>query len=128
MDAKSVAAALAGLRQDVRWRSQGDPQRLRARVLVLIRLGHLPLGATQTTCEAIVAAIVADADADAYACRTPDGQRLALLSRITGRPWIIVCDLDGVVETAFPSADPAGYLAGLQGTRLGTVRALLGAP
>jgi hypothetical protein len=120
-DRPSVLTALAQLRRQVRWRADKDPAELHQRVRVLSRLGHLPLGATLATLEAIIAAAATDLDVQLF---RSDSGSLALLSSAPGRPWIVVFDPAGAVETAFPSADPTAYLAAPRFIRLGALRDL----
>jgi hypothetical protein len=116
-DRQVLLTALAQLRRQVRWRSGKDPAELQQRVRVLSRLGHLPLGATLTTLEAVIAVVAADLDAQLF--RSESGG-FALLSSVPGRPWIVVLDPTGAVETTFPSADPAAYLVAPRFVGLGT--------
>ena len=118
-----AAAALIALRTAIRWRADTAPEQSRQRILVLIRLGHLPLGATLATYEEIVTAVAADRAAEVFLGASGE---VAVLSNAAGRPWIVVCDRAGVVETAFPSAVPAAFLCDPRFTRLGVARSIVG--
>jgi hypothetical protein len=67
--------------------------------------------------------IAGDDAAELYA-RLDGERRVVLVSRVTGAPWIVEAGLDGAVETAFPSADPVGYVTDPRIVRLGMAGAL----
>lgn len=121
---ETTRAALAALRAQLRWRPDKEPAHLEQRLRLLIRYGHLPLGATLATYEAIVRAVGADLGAEVYVGAEGVG-RLHLTASAAGGRWIVALDLSGVVETAFPVADLRAYIAASHLTRLGTQRELL---
>jgi hypothetical protein len=125
MDAERdhAAAALMALRTAMRWRADTAQEQFRQRVRVLIRLGHLPLGATLATYEAIVTAVAADRAAEVFLGTSGE---VAVLSNAAGSPRIVVCDRAGVVETAFPSTVPAAFLCFPRFTRLGVAHSIVG--
>ena len=47
-----------------------------------------------------------------------------VVAEVEGARWLVMFDLDGMMETAFPPEDPERYLVNLRFQRLGTLEEL----
>ena len=103
----AVAEAIRRTRTEIRWKSGKDVKHLAKR----IRLGHLPAEATLTEYEAIITTILNDDRARLYVFFYDDTSYPTVVATFGNREWLVIIDLNGVMETAFPPDDPTNYLA-----------------
>jgi hypothetical protein len=115
-----VIEAIRRLREGIRWRPEKGTQHLAKR----IALGHLPVGATLADYEAIITRVISTPTADLLVYRW--GERLypTVVAEVEGARWLVMVDLDGILETAFPPEDPETYLTNLRFQRLGSLKEL----
>jgi hypothetical protein len=64
---------------------------------------------------------VTDSNAAVFLYRWGEAQYPTVVAEIEGVRWLVMVDLDGIMETAFPPDDPEGYLANPRFTYLGTL-------
>jgi hypothetical protein len=115
-----VIEAIRRLREGVRWRPEKDTQHLAKR----IALGHLPVGTTLAEYEAIIIRVITTPTADVLVYRWSERFYPTVVAEVDGTRWLVIVDLDGIMETAFPPEDPETYLANLRFQRLGTLEEL----
>ena len=115
-----VIDAIRRLREGLRWRPEKDTQHLAKR----IELGHLPVGATLAEYEAIIIRVISTSTAEVFVYRWGETFYPTVVAEVEGARWLVMVDLDGIMETAFPPEDPETYLANLRFQRLGTLEEL----
>lgn len=122
MDAQhnDVVEALRQLRVQVRWRPGKALQHLAKRSA----LGHLPPEATMAEYEALIQAIVQTPAAEVLVYQWGETAYPTVVAEVDGVRWLVMLGMDGVMETAFPPADPTMYLGDPRFTRLGTLEEL----
>jgi hypothetical protein len=112
-----VIAAIHRLQEQVRWKPGKAEQHLQKR----IALGHLPVGTTEAVYEALILRVIRTPTAEVLVYHWGESMYPTVVSDIDGSLWLVMLDLDGVMETAFPPEDPDTYLANPQFLRLGTL-------
>jgi hypothetical protein len=115
-----VVAAIRRLRERVRWRSGKDVVHLSKR----IALGHLTVGATVSDYEALILHAVNTPTADVFVYRWGNAIYPTVVAEVVGVRWLVMMNLEGIMETAFPPEEPDAYLADPQFQRLGTLEEL----
>jgi len=116
----AIGAALRQVRQQVRWR----PGKAQAHLAKRVALGHLPVQATLATYEALIQTVVQTPTAVVWVYHWGVDTYPTVVAEVAGVLWLVMCGLDGVMETAFPPEDPATYLAHAPFTCLGTIEEL----
>lgn len=113
-----VISAINTLQTQIRWKPGKDVEHLRTRQ----DYGHLPVSATMADYEAIVASILHDFTADVYVYRwRSDAIYPTVVANHETGLWLVMFDLDGIMETAFPPTDPGQYLSDSRFQYLGTI-------
>jgi hypothetical protein len=112
--------AIQLVRNKVQWKSGKAEPHLTKR----IRRGHLNLEATLADYEAIIARVVNDPAADVYVYSFGNDRYPTIVADINGQRWLVMVDVQGVLETAFPPDDPTAYLSKSEFVRLGTLEEL----
>jgi hypothetical protein len=115
-----VLDAIRRLRGGLRWRPGKDTQHIAKR----IELGHLPVGATLAEYEAIIIRVINTPTAEVFVYSWGESSYPTAVVEVEGVQWLVMVDLDGTMETAFPPEDPETYLANLRFQRLGTLEEL----
>ena len=115
-----IADAIRRLREGVRWRPGKHAQHLAKR----IELGHLSVETTLAEYEAIIIRVISTSIAEVFVYRWGETLCPTVVAAVEGTRWLVMLGLDGIMETAFPSEDPATYLANLRFQRLGTLEEL----
>lgn len=117
---EAISEALRQVRQQVRWR----PGKAQVHLAKRVALGHLPSQATLATYEALIQTVVQMPTAVVWVCSWGADAYPTVVTAMAGVLWLVMCGLDGIMETAFPPEDPATYLANPRFIRLGTVEEL----
>jgi len=112
-----VVESIYRLREQIRWKPGSGIRHLNKR----IELGHLEDTATITSYETLITRVVTDSNAAVFLYRWGEAQYPTVVAEIEGVRWLVMVDLDGIMETAFPPDDPEGYLANPRFTYLGTL-------
>lgn len=122
MDAQPdpVMEAIRRLRDHVQWKPGKDYQHLIKR----IALRHLPPGATVAEYNMLIRRVVQSPAAEVFVYRWHETDYPTVVDVVDGIRWLVMCSLDGVMETAFPPEDAETYLADTHFTRLGTLKEL----
>jgi hypothetical protein len=115
-----IVAAIRRLREQVRWKPGKDVAHLSKR----IALGHLTFGATVADYEALILRVVSTPTADVFVYRWSDAVYPTVVAEVAGVRWLVMMNLEGIMETAFPPEEPDVYLANPQFQRLGTLEEL----
>ena len=115
-----IVEAIRLLQDQVQWKPGKDSQHLIKR----IALGHLPPGATVAEYNALIRRVVQTPAAEVFVYRWSATDYLTVVAAVDGIRWLVMCGLDGVMETAFPPEDPETYLADTRFIRLGTLKEL----
>ncbi len=115
-----VIAALRRLQGQVRWKPGKAAQHLQKR----IALGHLPAGTTEAGYEALILRVIRAPTAEILVYHWGESLYPTVVSNLDGSRWLVMMGLNGIMETAFPPADPDTYLANSQFRRLGTLEEL----
>lgn len=117
-----VAAAIGAAQARIRWKPGKDIQHFRTRQ----HYGHLSISATLVDYEAIITSILRDDSADVYVYVWQSRVVYpTIVASYENRRWLVMFDLDGVMETAFPPADTDVYLSDSRFQYLGTMKEFL---
>lgn len=115
-----IIGAIRRLREHVRWRPGRDSQHLAKR----IALGHLPVGTTVAEYDALILRVVNTPTAEVFTYCWGETIYPTVVAEVEGGRWLVMIDLDSIMETAFPPTAPEMYLANPQFQRLGTLEEL----
>jgi hypothetical protein len=115
-----VIEAIRRLREGLRWRPEKDTQHLAKG----IELGHLAVGTTLAEYEAIIMRVISIPTAEVFVYHWGERVYPTVVAELEGARWLVMFDLDGMMETAFPPEDPERYLANLRFQRRGTLEEL----
>ncbi|MDE0077693.1 MAG: hypothetical protein OXO50_09245 [Caldilineaceae bacterium] len=116
-----VAAAVRLVQRQIRWKPGSAERHLWKRK----RRGHLPLDATLAEYEQIIRSAVMNQAAIVYLYAHDDLSYVAVAAGIQERTWLIMFDLDGVLETAYIVERPDLYLRKSVFDRVGALAEVL---
>ena len=116
-----VAEAVCLVQRQVCWK----PGSARRHLWKRKRRGHLALEATLAEYEQIIHSAVTDQDAIVYLYAHDDVTYVAVAGSIQGQTWLIMFDLDGVLESAYIVDRPDLYLRKSVFDRLGALEEIL---
>jgi len=116
-----VADALRRVRAQLRWKPGRDIAHLRKRQ----RRGHLLAEASMETYNQLIQNLVHAPDSLAYRYPVGEHSYYAIRGRVEQREWLVIFDVQGVLETAFPPTDIEGYLSRQGFEYVGTVGEIL---
>ena len=74
--------------------------------------------------EGIIIRVINTPTAEVFVYRWGETVYPTIVAEVEGARWLVMVDLDGIMETAFPPEDPETYLANLRFQRLGTLEEL----
>lgn len=103
------------------WKPGKDVQHLNRR----IEYGHLPPQTNLQSYEAIISDVLHQSSAYVYAYVWRQSIYPTVSAPYKNRVWLIMVNLDGIMETAFPPTDAAAYSADSRFHYLGTVEEVL---
>ena len=101
-----VRNAVELVQAEVRWRPGSETAHLLKRKV----RNHLPLEATLADYEHIIASVVNDRDAELYVHWHEQVPYPTVVATVQDLRWLVMCDLDGVIESAFVVERPERYL------------------
>ena len=117
-----TVAAIRALQIEIRWKPGKDIQHLRTRQ----HYGHLPIAATLIDYEDIITSILRDDSAYVYVyVWQSEVTYPTIVGNHKNRRWLVMFDLEGVMETAFPPTVSEVYLSDPRFQYLGTMKELL---
>jgi hypothetical protein len=116
-----ISNAIRRIQGQIRWKVGKDLAHLATRV----EYGHLPEDATLADYEAIVTHILHSQTAELYIYVWGKDIYPTISHDFEGQQWLVMFNLDGVMETAFPPTDPTEYLSGPRFRRIGTIQEFL---
>ena len=100
-----VAQAIRKARTGLQWKPGKAEEHLAKR----IERGHLPPDTTLEQYEAIIRRIVSDSTARVYIFRFGETDYPTIVSEHAGRHWLVMFNMGGILETAFPPDDSDTY-------------------
>ena len=103
---RRVRNAIEMVQAEIRWRPGSETAHLLKRKV----RNHLPLDATLADYEQIIASVVNDRDAELYVHWHEQVPYPTVVATVQGLRWLVMCDLDGVLESAFVVERPDRYL------------------
>lgn len=112
---RQILNAIDSAKRRIRWRAGKDVQHLAKR----IRVGHLAPSTTLAEYHGVIRAVLDCPRAELYVYRFGQDTYPTVVAEHAGRRWLVMLDLDGKMETAFPPNDPEDYLAQPRFERLG---------
>jgi hypothetical protein len=116
-----VAEAIRKIRARVEWKpGKGDVHLEKRRTL-----GHLSTTATLAEYDALIQTVVGYPQARVFIYRVSESVYVAVRGIVSGRSWLIIFSLTGLMETAFPPDDIDAYVAQPGFTEIGTVEEFL---
>lgn len=101
-----ITKMLQSMRSHVRWRPGSAERHLQKR----IARGHLDVNATLEAYEQIIHTVLDDPFAHIYIYHGSDAPYICVTSIIERQHWLVIADMDCVLETAFVVDNPANYL------------------
>lgn len=87
--------------------------------------GHLPASATVADYEAIIYQVIGDDAKHVYLFQMNDIAYVTIVEADQARPWLVMFDLQGLMETAFIVENPQSYLAKREFSQIGTIQKVL---
>lgn len=117
-----VRNAIWAVRSEIRWRPGSETGHLLKRKV----RSHLPLTASLDDYERIIKSVVNDDNAIVYVYRFEQRPFPAVVGTIEERQWLVMFDLDGVLESAFVVERPHRYLNRPEFELLGTMDEVIG--
>ncbi len=118
---QQIVVALQMIQTEIRWKPGSLDRHLQSRK----RRTHLPADATIADYEAIIRQIVAQPLNQVYIFRITTESYVTVVESSADRPWLVMFDLTGLMETAFIVENPSSYLNKAEFLRLGTIAELL---
>lgn len=118
---QQIVVALQMIQTEIRWKPGSLDRHLQSRK----RRSHLPADATIADYEAIIRQIVAQPLNQVYIFRITTESYVTVVESSADRPWLVMFDLTGLMETAFIVENPSSYLNKAEFLRLGTIAELL---
>lgn len=119
---QQVATALQLLHTQIRWK----PGSLEKHLLSRKKRKHLPPTATIADYEALIHLLVATPANPVYLYQVNNVPYVTVVEAAAPqRPWLVMFDLNGLMETAFIVENPTSYLSKPEFSRLGTIQELL---
>ena len=118
---QQIIVALQMIQTEIRWKPGSLDRHLQSRK----RRTHLPADATIADYEAIIRQIVAQPLNQVYIFRITTESYVTVVESSADRPWLVMFDLTGLMETAFIVENPSSYLNKAEFLRLGTIAELL---
>lgn len=103
---QAAAEAIRALRHQVQWKPEKDEQHLAKRKA----MGHLPDEATVEDYDALISAVLDEANSLVYHYPFGGKDYYAVSGEAQGAMWLIIFGGDGIMETAFPPDDLTDYL------------------
>lgn len=91
-------------------RFNGDQAVRRGHLLKRKVRSHLPLSATLADYERIILDVASDRDARVFVYWHETVPYPTVVATIDNRSWLVMCDLDGVLESAYIVERPGHYL------------------
>lgn len=117
---QNVVIAIQRLQQQIQWKPQKAEQHLRRR----IAYGHLPEATTLEAYNALIATIAQNPEADVYIYVWGKDIYPTMTLYYNEALWLVMFNIEGVMETAFPPTDPEEYLADQRFQYLGKAKTL----
>lgn len=116
-----VAEAVRLVQRQIRWKPGSAIRHLRKR----IRRGHLTADATLVEYEQIILSVISNPVASVYLYVFDSVIYVAVVADTEKQTWLIMFDLDGLLESAFIVERPDSYLNNAVFDKLGTVEEVL---
>lgn len=118
---RQVVTAIRLVQERIRWKAGKDVAHLATR----IEYGHLSRSATLAEYETIITSIVQSETAEVYIYRWKQDVYPTIVQNHGRHRWLVMFNLAGIMETAFPPTDPDEYLADPRFQRMGTIQELI---
>lgn len=115
-----IVSAIRSARISLRWR----PGKAQAHLDKRIALGHLPAHATLSDYERLIQRILSASMAEVWLYTFDNAAYPAVVYSVAGRPWLVMLNMAGDMETAFLVEAPHVYFADPRFQRLGTLQEL----
>lgn len=112
-----VRNAIKMVQDEVRWRPGSETAHLLKRKV----RNHLPLSATLSDYERVIKTVVHDRLARVYVYWYEQRPYPTIVSEIAEQSWLVMFDLDGVLESAYIVERPDSYLNHPEFELLGTL-------
>lgn len=116
-----VAEAIRLVQRQIRWKPGSALHHLGKRK----RRGHLTIDATLADYEQVIRSTVLNQAAIVYLYVYDDVAYVAVVANIQGQTWLIMFDLEGVLESAYIVERPDLYLSKPEFSRLGALAEVL---
>lgn len=112
-----IRNAITVVQADIRWWPGSETAHLLKRKV----RNHLPLSATLDDYERIIKSVVHDRDARVFVYWFEQRPYPTVVSVVEGHHWLVMFDLDGVLESAYLVERPDRYLNRTEFELLGTM-------
>jgi len=118
---QQILTAIQLARQRIRWK----PGKAERHLLKRIQLGQLPSGTTLGAYESLIRRILDDPIADLYTFTYDQADYPTVVALIGDQHWLVMVDLNGQMETAFPVVRPETYFLDPRYTHWGRLQEYL---
>lgn len=115
-----IAVAIRAVQTYIRWKPGSLDRHLNTRK----KRNHLPPQVTAADYEAIIQGVLTE-DANIVYLFHMNGVDYVTIVEPTERPWLVMFDLNGLMETAFIVENPQSYLNKREFSQIGTVQRVL---
>jgi hypothetical protein len=101
------------------------PNKAESHLAKRIKLGHLPDNSCLETYHKVIKDIVLNTESQVYIFKDNSVLYPSLTGIIKDRLWLVMFDVNGIMETAFPPSNPQKYLQNNPFIYLGTLKELI---
>ena len=116
-----VAEAIRRVRAEIQWK----PGKAQAHLQKRIDREHLPPTTTLAEYDEVIKTIVLDIEALVYVYEFNQVHYPAGVASYQSRTWLVVFNLEGMMETVFPPDEPDTYFAEPQYRLLGRIKEII---
>jgi len=121
IEIQRVKQAIIKVQSQIIWKPNKAESHLRKR----IKMGHLPRDFSLENYEKIIKKIILNTESQVYVFKDNFVLYPSLTGIIKDRLWLVMFDVNGIMETAFPPSNPQKYLQNNPFIYLGTLKELM---
>jgi len=118
---EQVTTAIRAVRQEIRWKPGKDVEHLQTRK----DWGHLPADATLDDYHATIKTVVENDEAQVFLYHYRAGVYPTVVAEIGNAQWLVMFDMNGIMETAFVIEWPERYLTKREFELIGSLAEVL---
>jgi len=121
IEIQKVKQGIIKIKSQIIWK----PNKAQSHLCKRIKLGHLPQDSSLENYENVIKEILFNIESKVYVFKDSFILYPSLTGIIKDRLWLVMFDVNGIMETAFPPNNPQKYLQNNPFTYLGTLKELM---